>query len=146
MAQKHELMAKLQAARQTSGKLVEAESRKAYPQEIENRQLEIPHIMETPVATDPPVFPVNKEEAPKEVNAPEESPAEVRLKMETEGEVKREAEKITYTTISVPKQYGQKAKLYATLLKVNMVEFTCGALDAYILQLQEANKLPKVDL
>ena len=46
---------------------------------------------------------------------------------ETEKDVLKEIEKIAYTTISVPKPYGQKAKLYATLLRVNMVEFTCGA-------------------
>ena len=139
MANKHELMAKLQAARQTSGKIMEVENQKAYPKPEENRQLEIPHFQKEPEVLE------TAECAPTEEKS-NEAPQLNEKEQTIEKEQKTGPEKISYTTISVPKEYGLKAKLYATLLKVNMVEFTCGALDSYILHLQEANKLPKVDL
>ena len=139
MANKHELMAKLQAARQTSGKIMEVENQKAYPKPEENRQLEIPHFQQDPEVPETPECVSAKE------SLSEASQLNVK-EQKIENERKTGSEKISYTTISVPKEYGLKAKLYATLLKVNMVEFTCGALDSYILHLQEANKLPKVDL
>ena len=143
MAHKHELMAKLQAARQTSAKVVEAESQKAYPPSPENQQLSILHLVEE--LKTPEEIPSPAEEGSLKEIPHSEGPL-VEAEEEPEKEILKKVEKIAYTTISVPKPYGQKAKLYATLLRVNMVEFTCGALDAYILQLQEANKLPKVEL
>ena len=145
MAHKHELMAKLQAARQTSAKVVEAENQKAYPENSEIKQQEIPLIPGEEDASDPTTS--AKTEAPRQEEAPTgENPGETAPETEAEEAPKKVIEKIAYTTISVPKPYGQKAKLYATLLQVNMVEFTCGALDAYVLQLQEMGKLPRVDV
>ena len=142
MAHKHELMAKLQAARQTSAKVVEAECQKAYPS-AGNQQLSLLHLVDDLQTKD--TIPSPPEDVPSTVAHSSESiPPDTEAEME--GEPLKKIEKIAYTTISVPKPYGQKAKLYATLLSVNMVEFTCGALDAYILQLQELGKLPRVDL
>lgn len=143
MAEKHELMARLQAARQNAGKIVDTESRKAYPD---------PEVNGQPIEAPVPVEPANPDElltATPAAPVQEETPVNEGLTptcTETPKEPGSRVEKVCYTTISVPKPYGHKAKLYATLLKVNIVDFTCGALDTYILQLQEAGKLPKVDL
>lgn len=148
MANKYELMARLKAARQTSGKIAEEESQKAYPEkngkENEAGCLMLPLPAEDssqspfgthppepadsqPLSLEPPVLATCYQAPP-----PEEQPPK--------------KEQVTYTTISVPKQYGHKAKVYATLLNMNMVAFACSALDAYIHQLQEAEKLPRMDL
>ena len=139
-------MAKLQAARQTSAGIVEAESRKAYPENADNRQLEIPLNSGQSDTLNPAPSHLQQEDPVTGIPSPNENEEITEKDTEALQQIKRTAEKISYTTISVPKEYGQKAKLYATLLRVNMVEFTCGALDTYILQLQERGKLPRVDL
>jgi hypothetical protein len=145
MAQKHEIMAKLQAARQNSPKIVETETQKAYPDTQKSGQLEISQFLEE--IEEPKPVPSPAEAATPEEQAPTaEITQYAETNPETSFEQTRASEKVSYTTISVPKQYGQKAKLCATLLRLNMVEFTCGALDAYILQLKETGKLPKLDL
>jgi hypothetical protein len=141
MAQKHEIMAKLQAARQNSPKIVETETQKAYPDTPKSGQLEISQFLEEVEL--PKADPSSDQ---KDSLQEEGHPAGNLSGPDADKEQKKTAEKVSYTTISVPKQYGQKAKLYATLLKVNMVEFTCVALDTYILQMQENGKLPRVDL
>lgn len=131
MTQKHELMARIQAARQSAPRVVEAESQKAYPPD-ENKSLNILHLVE------------DLPSAPEAAVCPKEVPIAAPEEMEKES--RKEGERTAYTTISVPRQCGKKAKLYATFLQVNMAEFASCALDAYILQLQETGKLPKLNL
>ena len=143
MAEKHELMARLQAARQSAGRIVETENRKAYS-ESETKSEPAGAPLSDGIAsgseaiTTLPALVLQEEILPREA-----SPIPC---AEAEKETAYRVEKVCYTTISVPKPYGHKAKLYATLLKVNIVDFTCGALDAYILQLQEEGKLPKLEI
>lgn len=148
MANKYELMARLKAARQTSGKIAEEESQKAYP-ETKGKEKEAGCLMLPLPAENPSPAPLSTY-TPEPANSQAlrlEAPASA-----TNGqampheEQPPKKEQVTYTTISVPKQYGHKAKVYATLLNVNMVAFACSALDAYIHQLQEAEKLPRMDL
>ena len=143
MAEKHELMARLQAARQSAGRIVETENRKTYP-DFETKSEAAAALVSDETASGSKVIPTLGALAlQEEIITMVATPVPC---AEAEKETGCRVEKVCYTTISVPKSYGHKAKLYATLLKVNIVDFTCGALDAYILQLQEAGKLPKLEV
>ncbi|WP_224995094.1 hypothetical protein [Cesiribacter sp. SM1] len=168
MANKHELMARMNASRQKKAKqIIEKEIAKAFPdqdrqkeEKVSERTDEKTTLTLAPEAEPAPISaaPALQQEEKNRNKDQRNTPVAQRRPFDREEHAKgsgrsrepknRQAEKKEpgYKNVALPPSYHRKVSIYAKFAQTNALTFVCWAIDEYLEKEQKAGRLPRIDL